>query len=86
MPIYQPVDRQYLLSDLKRNTVEVIFDKLNDERRKMRCTLQYTFLPNGIPPEQPENKKHIVVWDIDQHGYRTVNLDRIISMMGVNTV
>lgn len=72
---------------LYRGTVDVCFTKQNGERRNMRCTLHEDYLPpfdrtvTRLSKTKPEGL--MTVWDIDNDGWRSFNLDSILSVTWV---
>jgi hypothetical protein len=81
-------NRDAVLVDLKQHTVEVKFKKVNGEDRVMRCTLLKNHLP--VSEEQfetleeehkkPENLNTVVVWDLENNGWRSFKIDSMIYM------
>jgi len=77
-------ERDVLLKDLQEQVIKVTFTKVNGEKRTMRCTLMGRHLPantdkNHLISEhkKPENLNTIVVWDMDQGGWRSFRMDSI---------
>ncbi len=65
--------------------VTVKFRKLSGEERTMRCTLDFSKIPNQEKPKDVDMgkifslvQKHgmVHVWDLDKKGWRTVPFDR----------
>lgn len=80
--------RDAVLADLKQHTVEVKFKKVNGEDRVMRCTLMKEHLPVNEEQFQtleeehkkPENLNTVVVWDLQNNGWRSFRVDSISYM------
>lgn len=66
---------------LKTNVVEVVFTKVNGDKRVMTCTLQPSFLPEEVETEKTrkQNDDVLSVWDIDANGWRSFRFDSVIS-------
>lgn len=66
---------------LKTNVVQVVFTKVNGEKRTMNCTLQSTFLPESVEKEETrkESDTSIVVWSVDDYGWRSFRWESIVS-------
>lgn len=80
-------ERDTLLRDLRSNIIEVHFEKVNGERRVMRCTLIPKYLPQLYNESQierdsenkfhSENKEVIAAWDVKNHGWRSFRIDSV---------
>jgi hypothetical protein len=87
------MDKSSIQADLKLNVAEVIFTKVDGTVRKMRATLSKEYLPKDVNEERYEvdfekddNPNVVKVWDIDNKGWRSFRVDKVISMQHVNTV
>jgi hypothetical protein len=94
MPTFMKVDERSLISDLQTAVVEIFFEKKDGSNRLMKATLQKAyfaqpltesgkqeranFLSDGDP--DPTKIKVLHVWDVDEHAWRSVRLDRIITL------
>jgi hypothetical protein len=76
--------RDNLLNDLKQHVCEVIFTKVNGEKRTMRCTL----MPEHLPPNtdkkyldeqhnKQENLNIIAAWDVEKGGWRSFKIETV---------
>ena len=78
--------REELVETLSKEIVDVTFQKLSGDERKMKCTL----IPSMLPPAQRDDKlsqtkirnledKTLVVWaiDIEPCAWRSFRYDRI---------
>jgi len=74
------IDFETLKNLLKTGIVEVTFNKVNGEKRVMKCTLQETFLPeyNGDSTRK-KNDNVLSVWDVDTQDWRSFRFDSVIS-------
>lgn len=89
---YRIMDPSTLREDLRHGVVEVMFDKINGERRQMRCTLDRTMMPGGQGPHPNLEADHskalqgptVTVWDLDAKDWRAFRSDRIISIQAVH--
>lgn len=80
--VYYNQDREEIFKQLKKNILEVAFQKVNGERRLMNCTLQQKYLPEQTDIEESENdteSNNIAVWDIDADGWRSFKVDSVIT-------
>ena len=86
MPFMQ-VDRPSLVADLKGGVAEVIFIKNDGERRILKCTLQTGYLPeeykNTLHENSDGNQDVLAVWDVENNGWRSFRLDRVLSIQQV---
>ncbi len=77
-------ERDELVRELKENVTLVQFIKLDGSVRKMRCTLMKNLLP-AVYNEKHLDEEHkkepnlntVVVWDIDQKGWRSFHVDNV---------
>ncbi len=85
---YKLIDVKQLKSDLKQCVAEVVFDKVDGERRKMHCTLQARYLPEeyqntpDTPPPETESNA-LAVWDVNAKGWRSFRIDRVLSVQAL---
>lgn len=87
MVAYTPVEKSLLLNDLRSHVVEVLFDKVNGERRLMHCTLSAPYLPEGSSVEaaQAQDTPDVMtVWDVDANDWRRFHTDRVLYIQAVN--
>lgn len=88
------MDKEAIKADLKYGVAEVIFTKMDGTVRKMRATLASEYLPKTIEEDKKEadfekedsNPNVVAVWDLDNKGWRSFRVDRVISMQRVNTI
>ena len=74
------VDFDTLKNLLHSNVVEVVFTKVNGEKRVMKCTLQESFLPEQKgDTERKKNENVLAVYDIDSNDWRSFRFDSVIS-------
>ena len=87
-------ERDSIVSDLRKNVLEVTFTKVNGEERVMRCTLDPRYMPPKMESEnvQEANKYNrdnpdvIAVWDIQNNGWRSFRVDSVSYVQHVHTV
>jgi hypothetical protein len=87
-------NRDQVLSDLRKNVIEITFEKINGERGTMRCTLMPNYLPasyrNNIEEQKQEETFHntikdsIAVWDINNAGWRSFRIDSVIYVQVID--
>lgn len=83
-------DREQLIEELKRKTLQVTFTKVNGEQRVMTCTLDPMVVPPVPEPkqlaegQQPRVKKPndavVSVWDINAVGWRSFRIDNVTDV------
>lgn len=74
--------KQTLKDLFAQNVVDITFKKINNEERKMTCTLKPEFLPpkeNKEPSKKAENEKVLPVWDLKQKAFRSFRIDSLID-------
>jgi len=87
-------ERESIVSDLRKNVLEVTFTKVNGEERVMRCTLDPRYMPPRMESDnvQEANKYNrdnpdvIAVWDIKNNGWRSFRVDSVSYVQHVHTV
>ena len=85
------MDKLKLLQDLKNNTLEVTFTKVNGDRRVMTCTLQEQYLPkldtDGSKDYTPNTESTACsVWDINANGWRSFRWANVETVRFINDV
>lgn len=72
---------QTVKESLKKNVLEVTFEKLNGEERIMTCTLMESKIPESMKPKgssnHKENKDVISVYDLNAEGWRSFRVDHL---------
>lgn len=75
-----------LKENLSRSVAKVIFNKSDGSTRIMNCTLISDFLPEKIVDEsvrhvpRRENDEVLAVWDLDNKGWRSFNVNSVIEV------
>jgi len=76
--------RDLLLKDLRENVIEVIFTKVNGDKRTMHCTLKKNYLPESYANDEKEEKEFhdvnldsLAVWDVQNRGWRSFKISTI---------
>jgi hypothetical protein len=76
--------RDLLLKDLRENVIEVIFTKVNGDKRTMHCTLKRNYLPESYTNDEKEEKEFhdvnpdsLAVWDVQNRGWRSFKISTI---------
>ena len=85
-------ERSKLIQDLKTSVCEVTFNKVNGDRRVMRCTLDPKHLPvtleqfNHLNEQQqrPENLDIIACWDVQAGGWRSFRVDSVVYVQEID--
>jgi hypothetical protein len=76
------------LNELKNGVMEVVFDKLNGERRVMLCTQSPEHIPSEmLSTEKREmlyNDNQVRVYDLEKNAWRSFLRENIISARSVN--
>ena len=70
------MNRNELVHNLQGGLVEVTFEKVNGDIRKMLCTLQEGVIPKTTGKKK-ENKDVLAVWDLGKNAWRSFRLDSI---------
>jgi hypothetical protein len=82
------VTAKQLKSDLKESVAEVIFLKQDGTTRCLKCTLMKNYLPEehivNAPPPPKEETDLMVVWDVENNGWRSFHTSQIISCQIIN--
>ncbi len=79
--------QEELFSMLRNGVVTVEFNKVNGDYRKMRCSLNDEYLPEGYTlPEFEDSITRFSVIDIDKNEWRSFRLDSILSYEVTNNV
>ncbi len=77
-----------LLEQLRNNTMEISFTKVNGETRVMECTLRKDILPKVDGTLNPDRKERpeglISVWDLKQSGWRSFYTDKVTDIKVCN--
>ena len=70
------MNKENLLNLLREKELTISFVKKDGTTRKMFCTLKPEVIPevNGTSGSQ-KNENHIVVYDLEKNGWRTLNLE-----------
>jgi WYL_2, Sm-like SH3 beta-barrel fold len=66
---------------LKSNVVEVVFTKVNGDKRTLNCTLLESFLPvsQETVVERKKSNDSLAVWSTEDNGWRSFRFDSVIS-------
>lgn len=67
--------KENLLNLLRVKEVLVSFIKNDGTRREMFCTLKPDVIPEVHGSSGQKNENHIVVYDLEKQGWRTLNLE-----------
>ena len=73
--------KQEVKTYLKGYECEFSFQKVDGSIRRMSCTLQESLLPgvSGKTSDLKESPEALVVYDVENNGWRTIKYDKIIS-------
>ena len=82
-----PVNAQQLRADLKEYVVEILFHKMDGSLRLLKGTLIPKYLPEAYtkvddlkkPTVERENPNLVVLWDVDNNGWRSFHVDQVVS-------
>jgi hypothetical protein len=87
------LDKTAICEILHRATALVYFTKKDGSIRKMKCTLMESLLPapqpvTTLPPVPTANERVVVenpnlvkAYDLENQGWRSFNVDRVISIV-----
>ena len=73
-----------LVQKLENGVITVVFEKVNGEERTMQCTLLNEYLPESpeiINKTRLENDNLVSVWDIENHGWRSIRVDSLKQVL-----
>lgn len=79
-------NRDNVRDTLRADIVTVEFTKADGTLRKMRCTLQESYLPEAVTAKtvdkeaRKEVETALAVWDLDNVGWRSFRIDSIKSI------
>ena len=77
-------DRDAIFGLLKNNIATIVFEKVNGDLRKMRCTLKESMLPKYTSEKSDKERKTsehtLAVYDVDEEGWRSFRLNSIKSV------
>ena len=64
---------------LRENVLEVDFNKLDGDKRIMKCTKSFKIIPTENQPKTDKETKKgtITVWDINAQGWRSFKYERV---------
>jgi hypothetical protein len=75
--------RSELQQALRVHRMNVVFDKLNGERRSMICTLNPEFLPESEKTKERKGIKYsddvLRVFDLDKNAWRSFLVENFVS-------
>ena len=79
------INKQEVLDKLHNSICEVVFTKVNGEKRVMKCTLQEAMLPAKVDLEENLQKKKanpdvLAVWDTESEGWRSFRWDSVMEV------
>ena len=75
-----------LKENLSKSVAKIVFNKSDGSTRIMNCTLMSNFLPQRKLDEnvrhvpRRENDEVVAVWDLDNQGWRSFNVNSIIEV------
>ena len=70
--------KENLIQTLKEDIVWVTFTKLNGDERIMKCTKNYSHIPEEFQPKTDKDLTSTVnVWDLNAQGWRSFRYDRV---------
>jgi hypothetical protein len=74
-----------LANELREHVAEIIFDKVDGERRIMKCTLKPQYLKEQVyNPSEDVKKGILTVWDVENKGWRSFYFGRVLSCQLIN--
>jgi hypothetical protein len=82
---FSDFDRDAIFGLLKNNVATIVFEKVNGDLRKMKCTLKESMLPKYTSEKSDKERKvpehTLAVYDLDEEGWRSFRLNSIKSVM-----
>ena len=76
-------EKDWLISLLRENPVEILFTKKDGSDRLMKCTLQESKIPSENAPKGAERAKSedsVAVYDLEKSAWRSFRWDSIKSV------
>ena len=77
------ITKQDLKVLLKKNILNINFNKVDGTNRQMRCSLREDLVPEyqrkTEKPQKPENENIVSVWALEENGFRSFRLDSLVS-------
>lgn len=83
LPLDITEKREFLVSLLQENTVEVTFTKVNGDQRVMPCTLDPSRLPAQPVSESKDRKRNnenLSVWCTDKNEWRSFKIANVTAV------
>lgn len=74
--------RDEMIQHLRKQTVRVVFKKVNGEERDMMCTLGEEFIPTEHRPTSAAttyNEEVVRVYDVNAAGWRSFRVENVVS-------
>lgn len=84
------MDKDYIENILKNDAANIIFTTLDHRKRKMLCTRNWDWVKGNDPDFEVKgtgskrvfsNPAMIIVWDLENHGFRALNTETIESIV-----
>lgn len=76
--------KEELRKVLKKEPVNVVFEKVNGDIRDMYCTLNPNLLPEEKEPssktKKPENENVLSVWDLEKKAWRSFRVANVTEV------
>ena len=76
------MDRNEMINNLKEGVCEVVFTKVNGDKRTMLCTLSSEVLPEAVTSTSTPttvNEEVVKCFDVEAKGWRSYRVDSVIS-------
>ncbi len=72
-----------LVDMLRKEVLEVTFNKLDGEERIMTCTKMEQYIPEDKRPktDKPSKEGTVTVWDVKADGWRSFRYDRVTKVV-----
>lgn len=84
--MYLTINRDDLVTRLHEGILEITFDKLDGERRVLLGTLLLEDNSLLGTKERTVNRDTVQLWDKEKEAWRSIRLDRIVSIKEVGVV
>ncbi len=79
-----PITAKQLRVDLRENVAEVIIVKMDGTPRQLKVTLLPRFLPENYAPPEETNNDLLVVWDVEDKGWKSFHEKQVVSCQIIN--
>ena len=78
------MNRDEILTALKKGITTVVFTKVDGSQRTMNCTLNSRYLPEQKETDgKGKSGASISVWDTDKNAWRSFRVDSVLKVISL---